>query len=198
MITVPKSPVSSWSDFLALPENRSALRAVRGLARALAAGKRPPVVPLLLHGSPGTGKTHLTAALLRKLAAESEVVTARSVSAGDVARSAGEHDPGFADPELAACDLLVVEDVQLLPPRAADPVCDLLDRRASRRRAVVVTANAGPAGLGHLPRRLTSRLAAGLVVQLEPLSAASRRVILAAAAGSRAVRLTDDALDSLA
>lgn len=198
MNTGPEPLTSSWAGYLVLPETRSAVRAVRSLSRALAVGKRPPVVPLLLHGPPGTGKTHLTTALLRKLAEGEVVATARSVAAGDVARSASENDPGFADPELAACDLLVLEDVQLLPPRAADPACDLIDRRTSRRKAIVATANIGPAGLGHLPRKLTSRLAAGLVVQLEPLSAASRRVILAAAAKDRGVRLTDDALDWLA
>src|SRR5262249_38853036 len=120
MNSVQEPPVFRWSDFLAVPETHSALRAVRGLARALVAGKRAPVVPLLLHGSPGTGKTHLTTVLLRAVAESSEGVTARSVAAGDVARAAGEHDPGFADPELAACDLLVLEDAQLLPLRAAD------------------------------------------------------------------------------
>jgi chromosomal replication initiator protein len=63
---------------------------------------------------------------------------------------------------------------------------------------VVVTANAGPAGLAHLSRKLTSRLASGLVLPLEPLSAASRRVVLEATAAARKVRLTADALDWLA
>ena len=108
-------------------------------------------------------------------------------------------DPaGFADPDLLACDVLVLEDVQHLPPRAADPVCDLLDRRAARRKPVVVTAGTGPAGLSQLPQRLTSRLAAGLVVQLEPLGPASRRVFVAATAETLGLRLTSDALDRLA
>jgi chromosomal replication initiator protein len=185
-----------WGDFLALPENRSALRAARSVANALLAGRRPPFTPLVLHGQPGTGKTHLTTALLRKLADGPAVVTAQTVSVGDLARSAAADD-GFADPDLLACDLLILEDVQHLPAREADTVCGLLDRRAARRKAVVVTANAGPAGLD-LPHKLTSRLTAGLVVQLEPLSAASRRVLLEAAAETRKVRLTADALDWLA
>lgn len=200
MTTASRPPVpAAWGDFLTLPENRSVVRAARGLARALLAGKRPPVTPLVLHGSPGTGKTHLTATLLKRLSRGAAVLTAQTVSVGDLARVAvNATTPGFDDPDLLACDLLVLEDVQLLPARATDPVCDLLDRRVSRRKAVVVTANAGPAGLGHLPRKLTSRLASGLVLQLESLAPTSRRVVLEATAAARGVRLTADALDWLA
>ncbi|HUR53219.1 MAG TPA: helix-turn-helix domain-containing protein, partial [Gemmataceae bacterium] len=95
------------------------------------------------------------------------------------------------------CDLLILEDVQHLPVKAAGAVCDLLDRRVARRKAVVVTASAGPSGLP-LPHKLTSRLTAGLVIQLEPLSAASRRKVLSAAAAAKKVKLADDALDWLA
>jgi len=188
-----------WADFVVVPENRSAVRAARAVAKALLAGRRA-AAPLVLHGPPGTGKTHLIAALLGRVSTGPGVVTAQAVAVGDLARSAagGGDAAGFADGDLLACDLLVLEDVQLLPAREAAAVCDLLDRRAARRRAVVATANAGPAALGHLPRRLTSRLAAGLVVQLEPLSPASRRVLLASAATERKLRLTPDALDWLA
>jgi chromosomal replication initiator protein len=186
-----------WRSFLVLPENRSAARAARLLARTLLAGRRSPFSPLVLHGPPGTGKTHLLAALCGQLSAGPRVVTIRPVATGDLARSA-DGDAGFADPDLLACDLLVLEDVQHLPAKAADPVCDLLDRRAGRRKAVAVTAGAGPAGLSHLPQRLISRLASGLVVQLEPLAPASRRVVAAAEAEALGLRLTPDALDRLA
>jgi chromosomal replication initiator protein len=190
---------SRWGELVALPENRSALGAAESLADALLAGRRVAFNPLVLHGPPGTGKTQLTTTLLRQLADCPEVVTARVVAAGDLARVAGTDEAaGFADRDLVACDLLVLEDIQLLPAREADAVCDLLDRRTARRRATVVTANAGPAVLKHLPRKLTSRLAAGLVVQLEPLSPTSRRILLEAAAKARKVRLTPDALDWLA
>lgn len=198
MTTVRQASASPWSDVAAVPETRSALRAVRGLGAALVRGKRPPVVPLFLHGAPGTGKSHLVAALLRELATDADGVTARVLSAGDAARWEGDGDAGFAEPDLLACDLLVLEDVQLLPARAANAVGGLLDERANRRKAVVVTARAGPASFTHLPRKLTSRFAAGLVVQLEPLSAASRKLVLVSSATARGVRLTDDALDWLA
>ena len=130
-----------------------------------------------------------------QVAAAPDGFAVQIVSAGDLARTP---DTSFADPDLLDCDLLAIEDIQHLVPRTADAAADLIDRRAARRRATVVTASTGPAGLGHLPRRLTSRLAAGLVVQLEPLSAASRRLILADAASTKNVRLAAEALDWLA
>jgi chromosomal replication initiator protein len=186
---------SRWCGFLVLGENRVAVRAVRAASRAVIAGKRPAANPLVLHGAPGTGKTRLVAALVEHLSAAPDGRTVQVASAGDFARSA---DESLTDPELFDCDLLALEDIQHLGERAADAVCDLIDRRAARRRATVVTASTGPAGLTHLPHRLTSRLAGGLVIQLEPLAAASRRAILAEAATAKGVRLTDDALDWLA
>lgn len=116
---------------------------------------------------------------------------------GDRARSASAEE-SLTDRELFDCDVLVLEDVQHLNDRSADATCELLDHRTTRRRVTIVTANVGPAGLTHLPRRLTSRLTAGLVIQLELLAASSRRAILAEAAKSRGVPLTSDALDWLA
>ncbi len=196
----PLSAFPQWGDYVVLPENRSAVDAVREAADELRDGRPASVVPLVLHGLPGTGKSHLATTLIQKTCAGPTVVTTRVVAAGDLARAAaGRNDAeGFADRDLAACDLLIVEDLQLLPPREADAVCELLDQRVGRRKATVVTSNVGPAGLRRLPQRLTSRLASGLVVQLRPISANSRRVLLESAARQRGIRLAPEALDWLA
>jgi chromosomal replication initiator protein len=196
----PKRPPQiDLGGFQILPENRSAVRAVQGVARQVMRTGRASVCPLLLHGPPGCGKSHLANAVLAAIVSGSGELTARSESAGDLARpDTAEKGSGFADRGLRSCDVLVLEDVQHLPERAADVVGELIDRRAARRRALIITASAGPATLTHLPRRLTSRLAAGLVVQLEPLGAAGRRAILEAGAKAKGVRLAADALDLLA
>jgi len=187
--------VSRWNGFLVLPENRVAVRAVRSVGRSVLAGKRPGANPIVLHGGPGTGKSRLSVSLVEQLSTSPEGVTVRVVSAGDVTRSP---DESLSDRELYACDLLALEDIQYLTERTADAACDLIDQRTARRRATVVTANAGPSQLTHLPQRLTSRLAAGLVIQLKPLAVTSRRAILAGVATLKGVRLTDDALAWLA
>ena len=201
-MTAPADPKYSHridlGDFQILPENRFAVRAVQAMARRLLRMGRVAVSPLVLHGPSGSGKTRLVHALLAGLVNASNELTARCEPAGELARPDETEDGGFADRGLRACDLLAIEDVQHLPEKSADAACVLIDHRAARRKATIVTANAGPASLAHLPRRLTSRLAAGLVVQLEPLGVESRRDILAEAARPRRLRLSADALDFLA
>ena len=58
--------------------------------------------------------------------------------------------------------------------RAVETFVQILDRGLARRQQLVFTASTGPALLDELPARLTSRLSAGLVVALSPLSPQSR------------------------
>lgn len=188
---------ATWGQFVRLPENAAAVKAVRRLARALG---RPGVAigpsPLVLHGPPGVGKSLLVRTLADELAANPHGPTVRLLPAGEFAR-AGDDEP---DPviELGGCDLLIVEDVHHLPSRLAGLFGRLLDDRTARRRATVVTAPVGPALLTNLPHRLTGRLAGGLVVGLNALTPGGRRSLVAALADRRKLRLTDDALDALA
>jgi chromosomal replication initiator protein len=115
------------------------------------------------------------------------------------------------DPDVAAssdyghlveCDLLVVEDVQYLPARANAMLATVLEERARRRLATVLTANAGPARLNSraspLPARLVSRLAAGLVLRLAPMPGHARRALLEQRVRDEGLHLEADALDWLA
>jgi chromosomal replication initiator protein len=123
--------------------------------------------------------------------------------AGDfaaLARSSVEAASEDADVLLAArqSDLLVVEDLQHLAAKAAEPLVQLLDDRLARQRQLVFTATAGPGQLAPLPSRLASRLGSGLVVGLGPLQASSRLALLQDKAGRRQLAVHPDVLAWLA
>jgi len=96
------------------------------------------------------------------------------------------------------CDLLVVEDVHALPGRAVEALAGVIDDRRARGRQTVFTAAQGPGQLTRLPSRLTSRLACGLVVGLEPFATPSRLGFLQDRAKRRRLEIGPDVLAWLA
>ena len=183
---------SALAHFLATPENRSAIAAVQDLLFGLSAGDTARLpTPLFLHGPSGSGKTFLLKTLTTELA-DSDVC---SMSAND-----------FADKDdlehAHEADLLIVEDLQHLPTRYLETLIELIDARMRMQAPMIVTALCGPSNLKHrgtsLPLRLTTRLAGGLVVALEPMQAPSRRRLLKLLAEQAKMPIAGEILDWLA
>ncbi len=182
-----------WGGVTVLPENRAAVRA----AQRLAAGRLSAPSPLLLHGPPGVGKSAVVTALVSAYLDHPTGRTVRHVVAAELPRQS-RSTPNEELAEIAECDLLIVEDLQHLPARDVLALCQLLDDREAHHRPTVLTATSGPAGLSAFPRRLTNRLAAGLVVRLDAPSVASRRKLVDTFAAARKVLLTAEAIDWMA
>jgi chromosomal replication initiator protein len=183
--------------FVPLPENRSAREAVDRLVSAAARGASFPL--LFVHGPPGSGKSHLAAAAVERVAQAEPPRTALTLAAAELGRDLlmPPTERRETAREAAGSDLLVLEDVQHLPPAAGDELAAILDRRQARRRTTLVTAVRGPAELGQRSR-LASRLAGGLVVSIPPLAESSRRQLAAALCEDRQLRVTDDVIGWLA
>ncbi len=176
-------------QFVQLPENRSAYQAV---VRFAGAGEVPL---LLLHGSPGSGKSHLVRALIEQVTQADATKTALVLAAAEVGRALMQPplERRAVSRDAIHCDLLVVEDIQHLQPGAGDDIAHILDRRLARRRATVITASRGPAEL-ELSPRLASRLVGGLIVGIQPLGEASRLELAAALCRERRLSVTDDVI----
>jgi len=186
-------PPPSWGAIRVLPENRAAIRA----AQRIAAGRASAPSLLLLHGPPGVGKSAIVSALVTEYLDSPLGHIVRHISAAELPRKSRPATDAEAR-EIAEADLLIIEDLQHLPARDVLPLCQLLDERAAHRRPVVMTATSGPAGLTAFARRLTNRLAAGLVVRVEMPGLASRRKLVEDFADARQVRLTSEAIDWMA
>jgi chromosomal replication initiator protein len=180
----------TFATFVAAPENRLALSAVRALADVdLTQGFRRAgfANPLFVHGPPGTGKTHLMSALAEQVIRREPTRVVTILSSAELgARSAEQLTEGESEAQFCTlssalraggCDLLVVEDVQHLSARGRLTLVPIFDELHARGVPLVFTATAGPRRLD-LPERLASRLAGGLVVGLEPLGVASRLTVL--------------------
>jgi chromosomal replication initiation ATPase DnaA len=154
----------AWGGFVSLPENESALSACRWLARWVREGDRPPFAVLYVHGDVGSGKTQLVTALA------AHVPGTVVVTAWEFAKAEYERD-------FLAPPLVVVEGVHQLPKEAVERFVTLLDDRARRRRATAVTAVGSPLDLTGFSRRLTTRLAGGLTVALDPPGPDSRATL---------------------
>ncbi len=201
----------SFSRFVATPENRSALAAVQQVVESLCAdGLRHAPNPLYLHGLTGTGKTHLISDLVGEVTGRCRHLIVTVVQSRDFENRARPREPhaGEAGSDLDTAResaLLVIEDLQHLfrPGKAALPsvtetLVQLFDHLYLRQCQLVFTATVGPGQLSQLPARLTTRLACGLVVGLEPLRAASRLTLLQDKAQRRQLAVSPEVLAWLA
>jgi chromosomal replication initiator protein len=186
------------SRFISVPENRSALLAVRNLADSLRSGRHRGSSPLFVHGPPGSGKTCLVTGLADEVRGHPGRVAVVQADELELMLVPGEADGIRA---LEDTDLLVLEDLHRLGARAKssqalvfERLVQLLDYFRAWQQQIVVTAKLGPGQVSHFPARLVSRLGAGLVVGIQPLQFASRLALLREKAQRRQLAVSADVL----
>src|SRR5262249_48879076 len=115
----------SLSRLLDLPENHSALVAIRSLADRLALNRRPFANPIYLHGPHGAGKTCLIKALEAELLRRNSRAIISNLPAAEIASFLSEGQA--VKQSVDDIDLLLVEDVQHLPSRLENVFANLID-----------------------------------------------------------------------
>jgi chromosomal replication initiator protein len=176
-------PVSSTlHQFLLLPENRSAYRALQSAEKNLRQQKSKLI---FIYGLTGSGKSHLICQALREYRRSNpklkfEHVTAAEFAAQLADASTEERLPEFQQ-HYRNLDLFVCEDLQSLQKRKESQrqlvVC--LDALEEKGSLIILSSTTLPGSWQRADRRLVDRCRGGLSVEIELPSTNSRQKLIA-------------------
>lgn len=173
-------PRHAFADFIIGDSNRLACSA----AQAVAAEAAPRFNPLFIHGGTGQGKTHLLHAIAAAFGAHSPQAPILYMSAErfmmEFVNAMRANDTMAFKARLRAASLLLIDDIQFIAGKGSTQeeflhtVNDLIDSGAR----IVVTADRAPQLLDGIDARILSRLAGGLVADIQPAALDLRLAIL--------------------
>ena len=159
--------------------------------------------PLVFHGPPATGKSHLLQGLAHRWQLEHPGSNIVFCCAADFARAyAHALDTDAVDEfrcKHRGTPLLVMDDLHHLDGKNAAQLelVRTLDAMSRRGGLFWAAARYSPSDLRNVAPSLTSRLCEGLTVPLRPPAAAARRAILRRLAESHALELPESVLQLL-
>lgn len=165
--------------------------------------ERPGVwSPLMLHGPPGSGKSHLLKGIQvrgRQLNLRTVLLSAEQFTREFLQALHGSGLPSFRQ-RCRNVDMLLVDDVQFLEGKQATRVelLHTLDALLRNGKQLVLTADRTPAELSAWGADLATRTASGMVCGVEPPGAEARRTILEQLNHAYQAQLPGEVLDLIA
>ncbi|RUM87989.1 MAG: chromosomal replication initiator protein DnaA [Thermodesulfatator sp.] len=193
------SPRFTFEEFVVGDCNRLAYRVCR---RVL---EDPRGQIIYLTAESGLGKSHLSQALGHALLQEKEnlrvcYLTARDFTTRLIQALKGGQMENFKEGLWRSCDVLMLDEVHRIPPRefTQGELALALDHLYEEEKVVVFTALRRPHELSHLDASLRSRLAAGMIVRINPPDYETRKNIIRRKAQRQGQRLPEEVVEFLA
>jgi len=198
-------PRYSFDSFVVGKSNELAFNAAQALANAVTAGATAGFNPLFLHGGTGLGKTHLmhaigSAVLARNPRAQVIYLSAERFMVEFLAALRARDTIAFKQ-RLRSADLLMVDDVQFIAGKDStqEEFFHTMNELISAGRWLVISADRSPQNLEGIESRILSRLAWGLVADINPADYELRYNILTAKlANMPGASVPDDVVQFLA
>jgi DnaA family protein len=182
---------SSFENYL-VARNREPVERLRHAAHSVGQAPHSPASWLYLWGEPGTGKTHLLEAACRAV------------------QEQGNAPLYVALAEKADITIALLEDIEQVPFVCIDDVegiagdsaweaalFALYERLRAQGGMLVVAARNSPSAIGLTLADLATRLAAGLVYQLQPLTDDEKLAALRLRAQRRGLEMTQEVANYL-
>jgi chromosomal replication initiator protein len=192
-------------QFVVGPENQLANIAVQSVLKGpVPVGSPVQYNPLVFHGPPGVGKSHLAlglhAAWKRRFQGRLSLWVTGQRFARDFHEAVETKTVGEFRSPYRRLRMLVFEDLDYLAGRSAAQreLLLVLDTMLATGRQVVLNAGSPPEQLPKFMPQLVARLTEGLVVPLVFPAAAARAAILGRLADLRGMRLSQEAIACLA
>jgi chromosomal replication initiator protein len=179
-------PRYGFDSFVVGKANELAFNAAQAMAAAVTRGGSAGFNPLFLHGPTGLGKTHLmhaigSAVLAAKPNAKVVYLSAEKFMVEFLAALRARDTISFKQ-RLRSADLLMVDDVQFIAGKEStqEEFFHTMNEIISAGRWLVISADRSPQNLEGIEGRILSRLAWGLVADINPADYELRYNILRA------------------
>ena len=198
-------PRYDFDSFVVGKPNELAFNAAQALAAAVAGDTTAGFNPLFLHGPTGLGKTHLMHAIAAAAMAARPGIRIIYLSAEkfmvEFLEALRQRDTIAFKQRLRSADLLMVDDVQFIAGKDStqEEFFHTMNEIISAGRWLVISADRSPQNLEGIESRILSRLAWGLVADINPADYELRYNILRTKlAGQPQAHVPDEVLQFLA
>jgi chromosomal replication initiator protein len=195
------NPRFTFDQFVVGPGNRFAYAA----AWAVANDKRNGYNPLFLYAQSGMGKSHLSCAIGNHILATRPstrilYVTAEEFFNEMVSAIQKKEMAEFKEKYRRRCDILFVDGVHFFSGKKATQaeISHTFDHLYNAGKKIILTGSSSPHEISHMTDGLKSRLAGGLVVDIQPPDLETRRRILHQKAEFDGAGIPEDVVDLLA
>lgn len=188
----------TFERFVPGPCNQFAFAAAKAVAEA--PGER--YNPLVIYGGVGLGKTHLLHAIGHMAVAngkQARYVTAEEFT-NELVTAIKSHSTEALRERYRQLDVFLLDDIQFLAGKTSseEEFFHTFNALFSLGKQIVVSCNQHPRQLTELDDRLQSRLAGGLLADLQVPEEETRRAILKAKSSARGMPLPDEVAATLA